>query len=428
MLKGLGSHGPSLLMASPWRGRFRQGHKYDSREMALGGEGFDEPEEDDDSPSPAPWVSPDDRLWRHPSEVGFLKGAREATPTPWSLGLLSGTIGALLVFGIMAVAGFFRPATVLEERAVPVPAGARSAEVDIPALAAQARPAIVMVEVRTGSEESSASGVIFRSDGHVLTNAHVVEGASELIVQMADGERVPGRVVGGDPETDLAVVKIPGSRFPVVTLGTSTNLRVGEIAIAIGSPLGLEGGPSVSVGVISALSRSVRGQDGKPLLDMIQTDASIAPGSSGGALLDRTGAVVGITTAIAMDSRVGGERLGFATPVEVARDVAHQLIDTGRVVHAWLGIEGEDVVSSRGRVADGNDGALVRQVLPGSPAEKAGILPGDVITSIEGRPVRSMLSLMVNLRSHSPGHDVEVEVRRDGKLFEIRTKLMERPS
>ena len=396
--------------------------------MALEGEGFDEPDEEYDGPSTTPWVSPDDRLWRHPSEVGFLKSAREARPTPWSLGLLSGTIGALLVFGTMALAGFFRPATVLEERAVSVPASRGGDAVDIPAVAAQARPAIVMVEVRSGSEESSASGVIFRSDGHVLTNAHVVEGASELMVQMADGERVPGRVVGGDPETDLAVVKIPGTGLPIVTLGRSTSLRVGEVAIAIGSPLGLEGGPSVSVGVISALSRSVRGEDGKPLLDMIQTDASIAPGSSGGALLDRTGAVVGITTAIAMDSRVGGERLGFATPVEVARDVAHQLIETGRVVHAWLGIDGEDVVGKSSRNADGTDGALVRQVLAGSPAEKAGILPGDVITSIAGRRVRSMLTLMVHLRTHSPGDDVGVEVRRDGRAFEVRAKLMERPS
>lgn len=391
--------------------------------MSLEDEGLGDPDEDIDGPSSSPWVSPDDRLWRHPSEVGFLRTAREAKPTPWSLGLLSGTIGALLVFGLMAVAGLFRPPTVLEERAVPMPAPSETNDADIPTLAARARPAIVKVEVRTASGGSSASGVIFRSDGHVLTNAHVVEGASELTVQTADGERVPGRVVGGDPDTDLAVVKIDGMNLPVVTLGRSTGLRVGETAIAIGSPLGLDGGPSVSVGVISALSRSVRGEDGKPLLDMIQTDASIAPGSSGGALLDLTGAVVGITTAIAIDSRVGGESLGFATPVEVARDVAHQLIATGHVVHAWLGIEGDDVVDS----GDSGDGALVRQVLPGSPAEKAGILAGDVITSLEGRPVRSMLMLMVNLRAHSPGDAVKVELTRDGKTTEVRTTLVDRP-
>jgi len=390
--------------------------------MSLGEDGLGDPEDDIDGPSTTPWISPDDRLWRHPSEVGFLRTARDVKPTPWSLGLLSGSIGALLVFGLMAVAGLFRPPSVLEERAVALPMPSNAAEVDIPTLAARARPAIVKVEVRSASGESSASGVIFRSDGHVLTNAHVVEGASELIVQTADGERVPGRVVGGDPDTDLAVVKIDGTDMPVVTLGRSTGLRVGETAIAIGSPLGLDGGPSVSVGVISALSRSVRGEDGKPLLDMIQTDASIAPGSSGGALLDRTGAVIGITTAIAIDSRVGGESLGFATPVEVARDVAHQLIETGHVVHAWLGIEGDDVVG----MGVGRDGALVRQVLPDSPAEKAGILAGDVITSIQGKPVKSMLMLMVNLRAYSPGDAVEVELARNGELSKVRAVLMER--
>lgn len=391
--------------------------------MSLEEDGLEGPEEDLDGPSTTPWISPDDRLWRHPSEVGFLRSAREAKPTPWSLGLLSGAIGALLVFGMMALAGVFRPPTVLEERAVELPAPPRTGVADIPTLAARARPAIVKVEVRSPSGESSASGVIFRSDGHVLTNAHVVEGASELTVQTADGERLPGRIVGGDSDTDLAVVKIDGMDFPVVTLGRSTGLRVGEAAIAIGSPLGLDGGPSVSVGVISALSRSVRSADGTPLLDMIQTDASIAPGSSGGALLDMSGAVVGITTAIAMDSRAGGESLGFATPVEVARDVAHQLIAKGHVVHAWLGIEGDDVVGT----GDDKAGALVRQVMPNGPAARAGIQPGDVITSIEGKSVKSMLALMVNLRAHSPGDHVAVSLTRNGKEAEVRATLMERP-
>lgn len=387
---------------------------------------FDDDGDTEPDSSSSPWVSPEDRLWRHPSEVGFLRTAREAQPTPWSLGLLSGTIGALLVFGIMSVAGFFRAPTVLEERAIPLPMPAASSTADIPTIAARARPSIVKVEVRTASGQSSASGVIFRNDGHVLTNAHVVEGASELTVQMSDGTRLPGRVVGGDPDTDLAVVKIQGTDLPIATLGSTTGLRVGQTAIAIGSPLGLDGGPSVSVGVISALSRSVRGESGKPLLDMIQTDASIAPGSSGGALLDSSGAVVGITTAIAVDSRAGGESLGFATPVEIARDVAHQLIETGRVVHTWLGIEGEDVMSDDDSPEEG-DGALVRQVLPGSPAERAGILAGDIITSVQGKPVRSMLTLMVSLRTHSPGDLVVLGVNRSGQSSEVRTTLVERP-
>ncbi len=394
--------------------------------MPIEDDGPEEPEEDLLGPPSGTWIPPDDRLWRHPSEVGFLRSARDAKPTAWSTGLLSGTIGALLVFGLMAVAGFFRPATVLEERAVPAPAGSTGASTqDIPSLAARARPAIVKVEVRTSAGDSSASGVIFRSDGHLLTNAHVIAGASELTVQMADGRREPGRILGSDPETDLAVVKIPGEDLPVATLGQSTGLRVGEAAIAIGSPLGLEGGPSVSVGVISALSRSVRGSDGRPLLDMIQTDASIAPGSSGGALLDMSGSVVGITTAIAIDAKAGGQSLGFATPVEVARDVAHQLISSGRVVHAWLGIEGEDVINSGS--AD-TDGARVRTVVAGSPADQAGIEVGDVITSVDGTKVTSMLGLMVSMRTHSPGEAIVVEFWRGGRSQKIEATLRERPS
>ena len=394
--------------------------------MPTEDDGLDEPEEDLLGPPSGTWIPQDDRLWRHPSEVGFIRSAREAKPTAWSTGLLSGTIGALLVFGMMAVAGFFRPATVLEERAVPAPViETSSSATDIPSLAARARPAIVKVEVRTSGGESSASGVIFRSDGHLLTNAHVVEGAAELIVQMADGRRMPGRILGGDPETDLAVVKIAGEGYPVATLGQSTGLRVGETAIAIGSPLGLEGGPSVSVGVISALSRSVKAGDGRPLLDMIQTDASIAPGSSGGALLDMSGSVVGITTAIAIDSKVGGQSLGFATPVEVARDVAHQLISTGRVVHAWLGIEGEDVIDAGSTDADG---ARVRTVVPLSPAAEAGIQVGDVITAIDGKPVTSMLTLMVSMRTHAPGEGIVVKFWRGGQTSVVRATLRERPS
>jgi len=394
--------------------------------MPTEDDGLDEPEEDLLGPPSGTWIPQDDRLWRHPSEVGFLRSAREAKPTAWSTGLLSGTIGALLVFGMMAVAGLFRPATVLEERAVPAPVRETSSSAtDIPSLAARARPAIVKVEVRTSGGESSASGVIFRSDGHLLTNAHVVEGAAELTVQMADGRRMPGRILGDDPETDLAVVKIAGEGYPVATLGQSTGLRVGETAIAIGSPLGLEGGPSVSVGVISALSRSVKAGDGRPLLDMIQTDASIAPGSSGGALLDMSGSVVGITTAIAIDAKVGGQSLGFATPVEVARDVAHQLISTGRVVHAWFGIEGEDVIDAGSTDADG---ARVRTVVPLSPAAEAGIQVGDVITSIDGKPVTSMLTLMVSMRTHAPGEGIVVKFWRGGQASVVRATLRERPS
>jgi S1-C subfamily serine protease len=193
---------------------------------------------------------------------------------------------------------------------------------------------------------------------------------------------------------------------------------VGNQALAIGSPLGLAGGPSLSVGVVSALGRQVESQEGPPLLDMIQTDAPIAPGSSGGALCDADGAVIGITTAIAV-SDVGAEGLGFATPIDIARDVAEQLITTGKVVHVWLGIEGEDGVN--------NAGALVRKVRDDSPAAKAGIKARDIITTVEGHRVTSMAGLVVALRSRKPGQVVKIALSRDGKNVTVDATLVDRP-
>ncbi|MDQ1373044.1 MAG: hypothetical protein QOJ09_382, partial [Actinomycetota bacterium] len=196
------------------------------------------------------------------------------------------------------------------------------------------------------------------------------------------------------------------------------NLKVGNQAIAIGSPLGLAGGPSLSVGVVSALGRQVDSRDGPPLLDMIQTDAPIAPGSSGGALLDGNGSVIGITTAIAV-SDVGAEGLGFATPIDIARDVAEQLITTGKVVHVWLGIEGEDAAA--------NSGALVRKIRAASPAADAGIHERDVITSVQAKPVTSMSALVVALRTRKPGQVVKIGLVRDGKPMTVDVTLVDRP-
>ena len=389
--------------------------------------------DDEDDHVSSSWLPPDDRLWRHPSEVGFLRGAREAAvrarPTPWSVGILSGTIGALLVAGVMVAAGAMNPAGVQVIERVASPQQAKAGQGSgIPDIAERVRPAIVQVQAVGPAGRSGASGVLFRSDGHILTNNHVVEGASEIRVLLASGAQRSGTLVGGDPDTDIAVVKIDGKDLPTVVLGSAEKLRVGEVAIAIGSPLGLAGGPSVSVGVVSALARQVDGEGDRPLLDMIQTDAPIAPGSSGGALLDSSGSVIGITTAIAVDTRTGAEGLGFATPIDIARDVAEQLITTGRVVHVWLGIEGEDVDDAMAGELGVENGALVKRVREGSPADAAGIEPGDVIANVEGRRVSSMASLLVTLRSRRPGDVVELKVLREGKWAQMKATLAPRPA
>lgn len=407
----------------------------------VGDEHGDEHDDDllDDGPASG-WLAPDDRLWRHPSELGLLRNARErageARPTAWSVSLLSGVIGAMLVTGSVAAAGGLRTHTVtVIERVAAAPPAATSvlsasrdgAPMGIPEIAERVRPAIVQVEVVSSEGSGSASGVLFRTDGHILTNNHVIDGARSIVVVGADGRKWPARLVGGDAETDIAVVKIDAPGLTTAVLGSAEGLKVGQQAIAIGSPLGLVGGPSVSAGVISALARQVDSNDGQPLLDMIQTDAPIAPGSSGGALLDSNGLVIGITTAIAVDSRTGAEGLGFATPIDIARDVADQLIANGHVLHVWLGVDGEDVDQVLADKLGIPHGALVKRVRKGSPADAAGLVPGDVIVTMDGKHIASMASLVVNLRSRRPGDVVDLVVRRGTRDAQMKAKLSERP-
>jgi S1-C subfamily serine protease len=409
--------------------------------MALD-EGTDD---DGDELQPSVWLPPDDRLWRHPSELAddpwpqppryhAIPDGREP-PRVWTVAVLAGCISSLLTVGLVAAAGGFGrhvvpirsiervAASSGEGRATTVTVSDASSVV---AIAQRVRPSIVQIKVDGSSGPASGSGVIFRGDGHILTNNHVTTGASSIKVVMSDGREVKAELTGADDDTDVAVIKIPGSALPVATLGSASLLRVGQSAIAIGSPLGLAGGPSVTVGVVSALGREVKSSSAGSLLDMIQTDAPIAPGSSGGALLDGAGNVIGITTAIAV-SDVGAEGLGFATPIDIARDVADQIITSGRAVHVWLGVEGEDLDALTAEQLKIPGGALVRKVRSGSPADKAGLVDRDVITVIEHQPVLSMAAVVVALRGHRPGDTVSLEVVRAGTRRTMRVKLAERP-
>ncbi|MBA2625391.1 MAG: trypsin-like peptidase domain-containing protein [Acidimicrobiia bacterium] len=363
---------------------------------------------------------PDDRLWRHPSEVSVL--AEPKPPRRWRLlvvALGGGLAGGALVVAVLALFGLLAS----DDRRS-VPAVTREAARPLSSLAAagsdvrnaeQVRPAIARVEVE-GDVNASGSAVLFRTDGHLLTNAHVVEGADRIIVVLADGTERQAELIGADATTDIAVLRIgAGEPFPAAVLGRAADLRVGQPVVAIGSPLGLLGGSSVTTGVVSALGREVDGDDG-PLLDMVQTDAAISPGSSGGALLDGSGAVIGITTAIAV-SDVGAEGLGFATPVELARSVGEEIITTGRAVHVWLGVRGAD--------ADG--GALVEEVLADSPAAESGLQERDVVVAVDGEAVASMSALVIALRDRDPGEVVELDVRSGGDRRRVSVALEERP-
>jgi S1-C subfamily serine protease len=388
------------------------------------------------------WLPPDDRLWRHPSELltdplpfrGPVSGWRELEHRVWVLALIAGVVGAVLATGVgVAVGRFDRTTTVVRpvERVVDtghaqVTPAYNPKDTDVVDIATRLRPAIVELQVDGDKGKGSGSGVIFRSDGYVLTNNHVVEGARTIVAVLADGRQVKGRLIGADPETDVAIVKIGGSSRPVATLGSATGLKVGQLAVAIGSPLGLAGGPSVTVGVVSALGRQVDATNGPPLLDMIQTDAPIAPGSSGGALADQDGNVIGITTAVAV-SDSGPQGLGFATPIDIARDVAEQLISTGHVTHVWLGVEGEDANRDIANNLGIDGGAVVKKVVSGSPAAKAGIVISDVITEIDGIRVTSMGALVVAVRQRRPGDRVTIGFMHNGQYRAVQAVVADRP-
>jgi putative serine protease PepD len=316
---------------------------------------------------------PDDRLWRHPSELGRPPAAAPGRRATWPLALASGVTGAVLTLGVLAATGYLAQRG---EREVVVREAARSALAtvgdgtslpDVAAIAAAAEPAIVRLDV-VGDDKSVGSGVLFRTDGHLLTNAHVVDGAKQLVAILSTGRSVSAHVVGVDTGSDIAVVKLDeAGPFPTAVLGTTDGMSVGEPAIVIGSPLGLRGGSSVTFGVISALGREIASDDGPTLYDMVQTDATIASGSSGGALLDASGSLVGIATAYA----AGNSGLGFATPVDVARAVAEDLLSTGRVRRTWLGV--------RGSISPDGGGVTVDSVDAAGPAGQSGLRARDVI-------------------------------------------------
>jgi len=413
-----------------------------------------EPEDEgqEDEGPVSSWLDPDDRLWRHPSEVAEVPfPAALAPPTTavgdgpgsrrqphlWAVAVLAGSIGAVLATGLLTASGRLRGGATTVVRPVEqimapgptsvIPIGT-SAGSGVVAAVQRLRPAVFEVEVEGDRGHLSGSGVVFRTDGHILTDPHLVSGASTIVVVTADGRRMEARLVGSDPETGVAVVKFamaPGSAAPVAPLGSARDVKVGQPVMAMGSPLGLAGGPSVAVGVISALGREVDPDDGgPPLLDMIQTDAPIAPGSSGGALVDASGAVIGITSAV---GRAGTEGLGYAVPIDIARDAAQQLISAGRVAHVWIGLEGEDVDSFTAQQLAIEGGALVKTVRSGSPAADAHLDPRDVIVSIEGRPVTSMAALVIDLRARRPGDRVTVGYLHEGRARTTQLTLMVRP-
>ncbi|HEY4625057.1 MAG TPA: trypsin-like peptidase domain-containing protein, partial [Blastococcus sp.] len=293
-------------------------------------------------------------------------------------------------------------------------------------IAADVMPAVVSIEVRVGQAGATGSGVVIDGDnGYIVTNNHVVSGAdgvagAEIRAVFFDGSGSAARIVGRDPASDIAVLKVEKPGLVTASLGTSKDVVVGDPVVAIGSPLGLAG--TVTSGIVSALERPVRlageGSDTNAVIDAVQTDAPINPGNSGGALVDASGALIGINTAIASTGGAGGSiGLGFAIPVDTVRHIAEQLISTGSAVHASLGVNTRSVTDGT------RDGALVLNVEPGSAAARAGIREQDIVIAVEGEPVGSSEELVVTVDAHDPGDTITIEVVRGGSSTEVEATL-----
>lgn len=268
------------------------------------------------------------------------------------------------------------------------------------------------------------SGIVLDDEGHILTSHHAVAGADGVFVTRSDGKALKGSILGGDEESDIAVIQLEGGALKAARFGDSDALRVGQPVLAIGNPLGLSGGPTVTFGVVSSLRHSLRMGPGDGFR-MIQTDAAVNPGNSGGPLVDLEGRVVGINTATIPYA----EGISFAVPINVARDVARQIVEHGRVQRPWLGVVGYDVTR---RVAAyyglaATRGVFVAEVTAGSPAASAGAEMGDVIASVDGRDVGGVGDLVDALRAHKIGDAVEIGVDRRGHRVQLRAALAVRP-
>ncbi|KPQ31025.1 MULTISPECIES: Do family serine endopeptidase [unclassified Halomonas] len=271
---------------------------------------------------------------------------------------------------------------------------------------------------------SLGSGVIVSDEGYVLTNHHVINGADEIQVALRDGREVLAEVIGTDPESDLAVLKIDLDELPVIELSDSTDVAVGDVTLAIGNPFGV--GQTVTMGIISATGRSHLGLNAYE--DFIQTDAAINPGNSGGALINPEGALVGINTAIF--SRSGGSQgIGFAIPANLAHSILDELVTQGRVIRGWLGIEAQalsrELAASFGLRTP--QGVIVAGIVDGGPAEAAGLEPGDVLLAVDGEPILDARETMSDIASIEPGTSLPLTIVRDSERMEMTLEVGERP-
>lgn len=368
------------------------------------------------------------------------------------VGVLGGLLGGMFVLGAVSYLGFGQKTIEIVKPVEVVRTDSADAEEEIIISAYnKVAPSVVHVAstvltrnffMEVVPQEGVGSGVIVSPDGYILTNNHVVENAKFIKVVLSDGSENDATLVGADPSTDMAVIKIAQTpALQVAALGDSDALRIGMRAIAIGNPFRLD--RTITTGVISALNRTLRTEEGYIIVNVIQTDASINPGNSGGPLVNSKGEVIGINTAIFSPIQ-GSVGIGFAIPINTAKKVMKELIEKGSVSHPWLGISGTDITEEISKALNlpVKEGVLVVSVVSGSPADKAGlrggskemvvgrmriIAGGDVITSIDGRKVKAMLDISMHLSARSVGEVIDLGIIRGGEQKSVNVTLGRRP-
>lgn len=382
---------------------------------------------------PEPAIGPTAWITR---ESGPLQAARNSLRTGTG-SLNRGAIAGMLALSLLFGAGGGAAATILlldglsgGDITTQIRQTLVSEQSAIVAVAERVSPAIVTLEVTAADGDGIGSGVIYSADGWIVTNKHVVEDATAIVVRLKDGRDFEGTIYGIDTLTDLAVIKIDAAGLPTATLGRSGGIKVGQTAIAIGSPLGVYTN-SVTAGIVSALGRDITTESG-PINGLIQTDAAINPGNSGGALVDSSGAVIGINTAISSE----GAGIGFAIPIDIARPILEQALAGVPLSRPWIGVRytaldlrvarENDLSVSAGAwiMADGTTSPIV----PGSPAERAGLKGGDIITAVNETAIDGAHPLQDLLVQYSPGTTITLTVLRDGSLITITVELGTRPN
>jgi serine protease Do len=377
-----------------------------------------------------------------PASTASLGGSsnRPRGLRPWLLGaLVGGLVGALVAGGIFYAVDD-NGTTSITRIVAPTPANVNlrpstqiGAPADIAGIVAKAEPAVVAITTDGGPSSGNGgagTGFVISPDGYIATNNHVVEGASKIQVQFTSGRIVDATTVGRDPSTDLAVIKANATGLPAVALGNSDTVQIGDSVVAIGNALALEGGLSVTNGIISGLKREVPEQNGALLVGMLQTDAAINPGNSGGPLLDSQARVIGINTAVAgqISSSEVAQNIGFAIPISQAIPVFNDL-RSGRKP-AFLGVSTTDLtpaIASQLNVAV-TQGAVVTQVSSNTPASSAGLKKNDVIVQIDQTAIKGSADVQTAIRSHQPGDTVQIVVVNGGDRRTVSAKLTQRPN